>query len=73
MLLLLAVGAGLLLMPACGSNNNTNNPSGQTTPKNTYSFTLTGADENGAAPGNTTTCTPGVTCTAAATVTLTVN
>jgi hypothetical protein len=71
--LLLAVGASLLLMPACGSSNNTNNPSGQTTPKNTYTFTLTGADENGAAPGNTGTCTPGVTCTAAATVTLTVN
>jgi len=52
--LLLAVG-GLLLLPGCGSSsNNTNNPSGQTTPKNTYTFTLTGADENGAAPGNTT-------------------
>jgi hypothetical protein len=73
-LLLLAVASGLLLMPACSSsNNNTNNPSGQITPKNTYTFTLTGADENGAAPGNTTTCTTGVTCTAAATVTLTVN
>jgi hypothetical protein len=64
---LLAVGSSLMLMPACNSStsNNTNNPSGQTTPKNTYTFTLTGADENGAAPGNTT--------TSPATVSLTVN
>jgi hypothetical protein len=53
---LIAMAGGVLLMPACSSStNNTNNPSGQVTPKNTYTFTLTGADENGAAPGNTTT------------------
>jgi hypothetical protein len=56
--------SGLLLLPACGSTNNTNNPSGEVTPKNTYTFTLTGADQNGAAPGNSAT---------APTVTLTVN
>jgi hypothetical protein len=73
LLLLLAVGCGVLPMPACGSSTKTSsNPSGQVTPKNTYTFTLTGADEHGAAPGNTSTCTTGVTC-GAATVTLTVN
>jgi hypothetical protein len=71
---LLAMASGILLMPACSSSTSTsNNPSGEVTPANTYTFTLTGADENGAAPGNTTTCTTGVTCTAAATVTLVVN
>ena len=53
---LLTIASGLLLLPACGSSStSTNSPSGQTTPKNTYSFTLTGADENGAGPSNTTT------------------
>ena len=72
LLLLLTLASGVLFMPACSSSNHTNNPSGLTTPKNTYSFTLTGADENGAAPGNTSTCTTGVTC-GAATVSLAVN
>jgi hypothetical protein len=69
-LLLMAIAGNLLLLPACsaarslGTNGNT--------PNNTYTFTLTGADQNGAAPGGTTTCTTGVTC-AATTVTLTVN
>jgi hypothetical protein len=71
-LLLTAVASGLLFTPACGHTNNTNNPNGQTTPNNTYTFTLTGADENGAGPGNSTTCTGGVNC-GAATVTLTVD
>jgi hypothetical protein len=71
-LLLTAIASGLLLTPACGHTNNTNNPNGEITPNNTYTFTLTGADENGAGPGNTTNCTPGVAC-GAATVTLTVN
>jgi hypothetical protein len=70
-LLLLTVASGFLLMPACSSSNNTNNPNGQTTPKNTYTFTLTGADENGAAPGNSQ-CI-GTTCTGVPTVSLTVN
>jgi hypothetical protein len=72
MLLLMAVASGVLLMPACNSTNNTNNPTGVTTPNNTYTFTLSGADENGAAPSNGTTCTTGTTCDAA-TVTLAVN
>jgi hypothetical protein len=59
---LIAMASGILLMPACSSSTNTtNNPSGQVTPKNTYTFTLTGADENGAAPGNATTSPPTVT------------
>ena len=54
-LLLMAVASGLLLLPACnaarslGSNGNT--------PSNTYTFTLAGADVNGAAPSNTTATT----------------
>jgi len=68
--LLIAI-AGLLLLPACNNatNNNpvSNSPSGLTTPKNTYTFTLTGADQNGAAPSNATTGT------GAATVALAVN
>ena len=75
LLLPLAVSSALLLIPACGSSNhNTNNPSGQVTPNNTYTFTLTGADENSASPGNTV-CTPTgttTTCTGP-TVTLTVD
>jgi hypothetical protein len=55
--LLLLLAGGVLLMPACGSSTSTTTTSttGQTTPKNTYTFTLTGADENGAAPSNSTT------------------
>jgi hypothetical protein len=53
-LLLIAVAGGLLLLPACNTANNTNNSSGFTTPVNTYTFTLTAADENGVAPGNNT-------------------
>jgi hypothetical protein len=71
-LLLMAVAGGLLLMPACNSNPTTNSPNGEVTPKNTYTFTLTGADQNGAAPANSTTCPVGQTC-GAATVTLVVN
>ena len=56
LLLLLGVAGGLLLTPACGSSSpSTNSPTGQTTPKNTYTFTLTGADENGAGPSNSST------------------
>jgi hypothetical protein len=64
-LLLMVVAGGLLLMPACGSNVATNSPHGEITPKNTYTFTLTGADQNGAAPSNAT--------SSPATVTLVVN
>jgi hypothetical protein len=64
-LLLVMLASELLLLPACGSSTRTNNSNGLVTPKNTYTFTLTGADENGASPSNTT--------TNEATVTLTVN
>jgi hypothetical protein len=56
LLLLITVAEGLLFLPSCGGTSNTlNNPIGLTTPKNTYTFTLTGVDANGAAPSNTTT------------------
>ncbi|MFZ0416489.1 MAG: hypothetical protein WAM04_00175 [Candidatus Sulfotelmatobacter sp.] len=68
LLLLITLASGFLFLPSCNSNNAMlNNPSGLVTPKNTYTFTLTGVDENGVAPSNTTTTT------AQATVTLTVN
>jgi hypothetical protein len=51
-LLLAVIAGGLLLIPACGSGPRTNSPNGETTPKNTYTFTLTGVDQNGAAPSN---------------------
>lgn len=67
-LLLMMLAGGLLFLPACGSsNNNLNNPTGLTTPKNTYTFTLTGVDENGVTPSNSTSTTN------QATVSLTVN
>lgn len=49
---LMLLAAGVLLMPACGSSSKS---VGNVTPSTTYLFTLTGADENGAAPSNTTT------------------
>lgn len=54
-LFLLLLAGGVLLMPACGSSAHTNSPNGEITPNNTYTFTITGADENGAAPSNVTT------------------
>jgi hypothetical protein len=51
-LVLLAVAGGLLMTPACNSTPLTNSPNGEITPKNTYTFTLTGADQTGAAPSN---------------------
>jgi hypothetical protein len=64
-LLFLAVASLSVIVPACSSSTPTNSPTGATTPKNTYTFTLTGADENGAGPSNAT--------TAPATVSVTVN
>ncbi len=55
MFFLLTLTAALLLLPACNSTNNTNSPTGQSTPKNTYTFTLAGTDQNGAGPSNITT------------------
>jgi hypothetical protein len=51
-LLLLAVAGGLLLTPACNSTPITNSVNGRITPKNTYTFTVTGADQTGAPPSN---------------------
>jgi len=50
--LLVSVAGSLLLLPACGGNVGTTALNGQITPNNTYVFTLTGADTNGAAPSN---------------------
>jgi hypothetical protein len=63
--LLVAIAGGLSLVPACGSSRTTNSPNGEITPNNTYTFTLTGADQTGAAPSNVT--------DSPATVTLVVN
>ena len=68
MLLLMAVAGGLLFLPSCSATKaNSNNANGLVTPKNTYTFTLTGVDANGVAPSNSTSTT------AQATVSLTVN
>jgi hypothetical protein len=65
-LTLLAIGAALLFMPACGgSSTSTTNPNG-VTPNNTYSFTVVGVDANGVSSSNTAT-------TAVPTVSLTVD
>ena len=60
---LVAVAGGLLLLPACNATSSTSSPTsptGQVTPKNTYTFTLSGVDQTGGAPSNGTT---GVTVT----------
>ena len=49
---LVAVAGGLLLLPACGGNVGTRALDDRSTPNNTYTLTLTGADTNGVAPGN---------------------
>jgi hypothetical protein len=64
--LLLAVACGFLLLPSCGGQTRTsNNDLDYVTPKATYQFTLTGVDQNGISPSNST--------TDQATVSLTVN
>lgn len=55
-LMLVAVACGLLFLPACGSST-TNTAANQITPTNTYTFTLSGADANGAGPSSTTAAT----------------
>jgi hypothetical protein len=49
---LVAIAGGLWLLPACSNTVGTRALNGQVTPNNTYVFTLTGADTNGAAPSN---------------------
>jgi len=56
-LLLLTVASGILFMPACNAVttvNPPNGPNGEVTPNNTYTFTITGVDENGVSPSTTT-------------------
>jgi hypothetical protein len=61
----LGLAATLILIPACGGISPTsNNTLGYVTPKNTYTFTITGVDQNGVSPSNTSTL---------ATISLTVN
>jgi len=70
LLALFVLGGAVLLTPACGnSNNSSTNPSSPNaiTPKNTYTFTITGVDTNGVPSTNTTSTSTGPT------VTLTVN
>ena len=52
MVLLVVAALGLLLLPSCGTTVGTTASNGKVTPNNTYNFTLTGADQNGAAPSN---------------------
>jgi trimeric autotransporter adhesin len=49
--LLWLAAAAMLLMPACSTTNSNTGLNGNT-PKNTYVFTLTGADTSGVAPSN---------------------
>jgi hypothetical protein len=71
-LLLIGIAGGLVFMPACGTNVKSNSLTGNTTPKNTYTFILSGTDQNGVSPGNPTSCPVGQTCNLAS-VTLVVN
>ncbi len=53
-LLLMTLVAGILLIPACSGTTPTTSPTGTgTTPKNTYTFTLSGVDANGLGQSNT--------------------
>jgi hypothetical protein len=52
---LTTVASSLLFLPACSSSKTTDNNG--VTPNNSYTFTLTGADANGAAPSSTTLAT----------------
>jgi hypothetical protein len=52
LLLLMALGGSVLTLPSCSASSTTAN-NGLVTPKNTYTFTLTGVDVNGISPSNT--------------------
>ncbi|MGA9390776.1 MAG: hypothetical protein WBV69_10050 [Candidatus Sulfotelmatobacter sp.] len=69
LMLLMALAGSLLVLPSCNATTTTsNNNNGLVTPKNTYTVTLTGVDQNGLSPSNTANST-----SAQATVSLTVN
>jgi hypothetical protein len=53
-LIILSAAASLLLLPACGTSGSSSTSSSGSTPKNTYTFTLNGADANAVAPSNST-------------------
>jgi hypothetical protein len=58
---LMLVAGGLLLLPACNTATlGTTAQNGGVTPNDTYTFTLSAVDVNGAGPSNTTTCTTSV-------------
>jgi hypothetical protein len=63
--LLVVIAGSFIFMPACSSSVRTNSPSGQITPNNTYTFVISGTDQNGASPGNPTSCPVGQTCNVA--------
>jgi hypothetical protein len=71
-LLLVGIAGSLIFMPSCSSATRTNSPNGGYTPNNTYTFIISGTDQNGASPGNPTSCPVGQTCNLA-TVQLVVN
>jgi len=64
-LLLVGIAGGLVFTPACSSSTRRNSPNGFITPNNTYTFILSGTDQNGASPGNPTSCPVGQTCNVA--------
>jgi hypothetical protein len=65
LLLLLVVGGGFLFMLACNTSSNSSptSPTGSVTPKGSYTFTITGVDQNGGAPSNNATTGTTVTVT----------
>jgi len=67
LLALVVLAGSILLAPACGHSNvyTTSETSNNNliTPKNSYTFTVTGVDDNGVVPSNTGTSAPTVTLT----------
>jgi len=68
LLAVFVLAASILLTPSCGNSgalgsSNPNASNSVITPKNTYTFTVTGIDDNGVVPSNTGTSAPTVTLT----------
>jgi hypothetical protein len=62
LLLLTVLAGGVMVLPSCsGTHTIQNNNSGLVTPKNTYTLTLTGVDQNGNSPSNSNGTTNGAT------------